>query len=204
VKIEIRQRDKRALIGLGVAALLFLLADQLLLPAYDRLADARETARQREDQLDRYRIAAGRQGIASGVLAQVEAETDRLREQLLPPISNTPGGEAQGARFGTLIESAAEEAGILLRQRDAVETRRLGEGDFEEVSIGLSFDALPEELAAFLGRLRGSETHLAVVRLQVTPIDQALEIPEDRTIARTLQVTMTVAAVRAVEAEASV
>lgn len=200
MKIEIRQRDKRALVALGTAVALFLLADQVLFPAYDWLADAPEAAMQREDELSRYRIAAGRQGVALGVLAQVEEATARLREQLLPSGPNT-GGDAQGVRLETLIEAAAEDAGIVVRQRDAIQTRGLADGAFEEVSIGLGFDALPEELAAFLERLRGNPTHLAVTRLQVTPIDQSVEVPEDRSIARELRVTMTVAAVRSASQE---
>ncbi len=201
MKIEIRQRDKRALVALGFAVLLFFLVDQVLLPAYDWLADAPETARQSEDQLSRYRIAAGRQGIALGALAQVEEATERLRAQLLSGSPNSQGGDAQAVRLETLIETAAEDAGIVVRQRDAIQTRGLADGAFEEVSIGLGFDALPEELAAFLERLRGSPTHLAVTRLQVAPIDQAVEVPEDRSIARELRVAMTVAAVRAASQE---
>src|SRR5262245_2643183 len=48
VKIEIRQRNRRALIMLMLALAIYGVADWLILPAYDRIAAAQETAADKE------------------------------------------------------------------------------------------------------------------------------------------------------------
>jgi hypothetical protein len=194
VKIEIRRRDRHALLGLGAAVIVFLVVGQVLLPAYDRLAEAPEAARQKEEDLVRYRRAAERAGVALGVIADVEGAIARIESRLVPAGS----ANAVSVRLQAILEAAAEDAGIVLLQQNASQSRDLADGAYREISMGLNFQALPAELDAFLSRLRADPTHLAVTRLQITPIDQSTEVPEDGILGRGLQVTMTVAAVAGV------
>jgi len=62
VKLQIRQRDRRALLLLALGVFVYAIAEIVVLPVYDRMNAARELAADKENQLRRYRRAQLRKG----------------------------------------------------------------------------------------------------------------------------------------------
>jgi len=62
MKLAVRQRDRRALMLLGAAVLIYTLSDWIILPAYDRIMAGPEIAAEKEQHLRRYRRAQARKG----------------------------------------------------------------------------------------------------------------------------------------------
>jgi hypothetical protein len=89
MKIEIRDRDRRALLALALAIGLYGFIVELALPAWDRLGQAPGIAAERELQLQRYRRALVRQGRyeeLEGVVEarQAESESVLIGADMLP------------------------------------------------------------------------------------------------------------------------
>src|SRR5580704_9003879 len=57
MKIEIRSRDKRALLGLAGALGIYFAASLVIIPAYDRLTTVADTVQGKEGELRKYRRA---------------------------------------------------------------------------------------------------------------------------------------------------
>ena len=81
MKLEIRERDRRALLLLIGATLVYVILSYGLLPAFDVLKEASSGVGDRELQLSKYRRALVRKGRYAQLLDQVIL-ADRHREFL--------------------------------------------------------------------------------------------------------------------------
>src|SRR6185295_16655502 len=103
MKFAMRQRDKRALILLTLALTIYVAADWFVLPAYDRLAAAADSATDKETQLKRYRRAELRKGQYEGLL-KTASERVAKSESVLIPAANL---SLAAAEMQSLVEGAA-------------------------------------------------------------------------------------------------
>ena len=192
MKLQIRQRDRRALLLLGVSLGLYFVLSEVAFPAYDRLAAAVDIALDREDQLRRYRRAVVR-----------KADYGQLLEEARQRVEDGEGLLIRGdnpslasAELQTIIEEVAEATGIELGQRNMSAARQKDEF-FNEITMTLGFECTPGQLVAFLEQLRGSEKLVAVRSIQIGPLSVVDAVSEGMELLKDVRVSLTVGAVLA-------
>ena len=125
MKIRIRDRDRRALIGLALAVALYAVTVELVLPQWDRLREAPELAANSESQLQRYRRAILRQGRYEE-LEGVVAARDGEFESLLNFAADSES--LASVELQSIVESVAADFGVVFGERNiyrAPDARRL-------------------------------------------------------------------------------
>ncbi len=189
MKIQIRDRDRRALIGLTLALAVYLTMSELVFPAYDRLALASEAAVDKEDQLRRYRRALSRQTRDTELISEAR---DRVAELDGRWIQAESEGLAS-VQLQALVEEASQGAGIGVEQRNIVGMRQLDDY-FGETTMTLSFDATPDQLVQFLTDLRVAPKVLTVGSIEIRPLEVVHEVPDQGELEKTLRVSLSVGA----------
>jgi Tfp pilus assembly protein PilO len=189
VKVEIRQRDRRALILLFVALVILGLAYSVVLPAYDRISAARELAAEKENQLRRYRRAELRKGQYADLLKTAD-ERIKKSESVVIAAASLPLASAE---LQSLIENASNKVGLMVGQRIVGNPRRLN-NFYAEVPMTLSFECTPGQLVSFLSELRSLPRFVSVRLLQVNPTMLVFEAPKGVDLIKNVRANITVAA----------
>jgi Tfp pilus assembly protein PilO len=189
VKIQIRQRDRRALILLATALAVYVLADRFVLPAYDRLAAASDRAVEKETQLRRYRRAELRKGQYEGLL---KTANDTLSKSESGVITATNLSLAS-AELQSLIENAGNKVGLMIGQRAVGTARRLNDF-YAEIPMTLNFESTPGQLVAFLNEVRTLPRFVTVRNLQVSPVAPVFEAPKGQDLTKNVRASVTVSA----------
>ena len=189
MKIEIRQRDRRALLGLAVALVCYVLLTQVVLPGWNRLGDPQATAEDQQDRLRRYRRALLQQGRRAELEEVVRARTLEVESRLI----QVENPALASAELQSRVEAAIVNGGIALGQRNIVGATRLD--DFvSQTAMTVTFECSPSQLRWLLSEFRAAEKFLVVSMLQVIPIQQELGPAEGQNLHKGLRVTLTVAA----------
>ena len=123
MKIEIRQRDRRALFGLAFALAAYGLMKLVALPAYDRLAVAADAVSQKETQLRRYRRAEMRKGQYEDLLKLTTAKIVE-NETVVAVVANDA---AISTNLQSIVEASARKVGVMFSQRTVGGSRKLNE-----------------------------------------------------------------------------
>ena len=189
MKIEIRQRDRRALILLALGLSIYVLADWAVLPAYDRLASAGELAADKEKQLRRYRRAELRKGQYADLL-KLTNESVARNESVVISGANL---SLASAELQSLMESAGTKVGLVVGQRMMGAPRRVNDF-YAEVPMTMSFESTPLQLVSFLDELRLMPRFVTVKTVQVSPVSPVLEAPKGADLTKNVRVNLTVAA----------
>ncbi len=192
MKLEIRRRDRRALLLLGVSLGLYLVLSEVAFPAYNRLAAGVDIALDREDQLRRYRRAVARKADYGQLLEEARRRVEEGEALLIR--GDNPS--LASAELQAVIEEVAEATGIELGQRNMSAARQKDEF-FNEITMSLGFECTPGQLVAFLEQLRGSEKLLAVRSIQIAPLSVVDEVSEGMEVLKDVRVNLTVGAVLA-------
>jgi len=191
MKLKIRQRDRRALAGLIGAAAVYFLFSAVVFPAVDHLKEAAATASEKEQQLRKYRQAVQRKGHYTQLLEQArksvaDAETQLIRGDNPSLASND---------LQNLVEDAAKKVNIDLVQKNVLPARKKDDY-FNEITMSVSFDSTPNQLATFLSNLRSAPKFVTVRNLQLTPLETPTVAPK-KEFKKTVRVNLTVGAVLA-------
>ena len=173
MKIQIRDRDRRALIGLAVAAGLYVLLSFAVLPAFYSLTAAADTAAQKEEELRKYHRAVIRKGHYAGLLAQAQANVAAGEGRLIR--GDNPS--LASVEFQTLVEGVAGQAGVPLGQR-SVSTAKKRDDWFNEITMTMSFECTPNQLTSFLAGIRSLPKLITVRNAQVSPAQVLHEAPK--------------------------
>ena len=187
MKLQMKPRDRRALIILALALIIYEVGTALVLPAYDKLAAARDQASEKESELRRYRRAQLRKG-QYGDLLKTTADRVTKSESAVIAAASAPLASAQ---LQSMIEEAAGKTGLMLGQRTIGTAKRLNDF-YAELPITLSFDSTPGQLVTFLSELRRGPRFLTVRSLQVSPLEAFAEAPKGLAVSKTIRASMTV------------
>lgn len=187
MKLQIKQKDRRALIILALALVIYEVGTAVVLPAYDKLVAARDLVSDKESELRRYRRAQLRKGQYADLL-KVTADRVAKSESAVIVAANAPLASSQ---LQSMIEEAATKTGLMLGQRTIGSVKRLNDF-YAELPVTLSFDSTPGQLVAFLSELRREPRFLTVRSLQVSPVETILEAPKGMAVSKTVRVLMTV------------
>ena len=184
MKIRIRERDRRALLGLALAAGLYVVTVELVLPRWDRLREAPELAANSESQLRRYRRAILRQGRYEELEGLVAARDGELESLLISAESES----LASVELQSIIESVAADIGVVFGERNIIAPRTLDDF-FSETAMSVAFDCTPNQLVSLMAGLRDLETLVTVRELQIQPTPA-----EGQDLTKEWQVSLTVGA----------
>ena len=187
LKLQVKQRDRRALIILALALLTYELATAILIPAYDRLAAARDVAAEKETQLKRYRRAQLRKGQYADLIKTASARVAQSESTVISA-ATLPLASAE---LQAMIEDASNKLGLVVGQRMIGTPKRLNDF-YAELPLTLSFDSTPGQLIAFLNEIRTLPRFLTVRTLQVSPVQPVLDAPKGQELTKNLRVSMTI------------
>ena len=194
MKVELRQRDKRALVLLVLAVGLYIVLKLVAFPIQDRLALAADAAAQKQDDLRRFRRAQLRKG-QYAQLTEIAAKKTKEAEAILV---TAPNASLVSAELQSLVESTAAKVGVNLGQRSIGTPKRLNEF-YAEFPVTLGFESTPGQLIALLSELRAAPKHITIRTLQVSPIQPVQEAPKGSDVSKNVRVNMTLAVMSTAE-----
>ena len=188
MKFEIRERDRRALLLMASAALVYAILTFGLLPAFDALKEASSGANDKEQQLSKYRRALVRKGNYTQLLEQarrnVTADEARFVRGDNPSLA--------AVELQTIVESAAQKSGLELNQRN-ISSARKKDDFFNEITMTVAVEATPAQVSSFLAALRSAPKFMTVRSAQIAPVEVLQEAPK-RNFAKVLRANFTIVA----------
>jgi hypothetical protein len=184
MSVRINPRDRRALIGLALAIVVYVALAELALPAWDRLRDAPRIAGEREAELERYKMALLRRDRYE----ELELFARERRREFDGLSIRAESTSLASVQLQSIVESAATGLGVTLDQRSMIAPRSLDDF-FGETAMAVTFECTPNQLASLLAAFEGSETLLTVRRLDVQPVEF-----DGRNQTKKLRVSLTVGA----------
>jgi hypothetical protein len=190
MKLEIRERDRRALIGLSLAVGMYLMVSMIAFPAYDNLVTAADEASAKEEQLRKYRRALIRKGHYTQLLDQARKNMTEAESRLI----RGENASLASVELQNIVEEAAKKVGIPLGQRN-MSTARKKDAFFNEITMTLSFDSTPNQLTMFLSEIRTAPKFITIRNTQVAPLQALQEAPKKGDFQKTVKVNLTLAAV---------
>lgn len=193
MKIEMRGRDRRALVLLGLAVAVYLAMTELALPAYDRIRSEAGTVASKEDELRKYRGALVSQQHYTQLLDQVKKSLDDGESRLV----RGDNASLASVELQTIVEDAEKKFNIPVGSK-SMSAAKKKDDYFNEISMTLSFDSTPNQLTSFLAELRSAPKFVTVKSLQVAPVQLAQEAPAKGELKKTVRVALTVSAVLAI------
>lgn len=190
MKIQLRQRDRRALLGLAAAVALYLVFSQVLLPALDYVQTGTQEAADKEEQLMKYRRAQIRKGHYEQLLQQARKNVTEAESRLIR--GDNPS--LASVELQSIVEEAAKKVAVDLGQRNMSPARKK-DAFFNEITMTLGFDCTPNQLVTFLSEIRAAPKFVTVRSAQVVPVQVVQEAPPKSDLAKTVRVNLTLAAV---------
>ena len=192
MKVEIRERDRRALIGLALALGAYVLLTMVAFPAFDSLTTAPQGTGEKGEQLMKYRRALIRKGHYTQLLEQarknmIEAESGLVRGD---------NASLASVELQNIVEEAAKTVGIPIGQRN-MSTAKKRDPFFNEITMTLSFESTPNQLTMFLSEIRNASKFVTVRNAQVAPVQVLQEAPKKGDFLKTVRVNLTLAAILA-------
>jgi hypothetical protein len=176
------QRNRRALLLLGVAVALYVGTSQFALPWYDSLKAAPAEAADNAEQLRKYRRELAHRGAYETLTSDIRKKVTDSRQYFF----GTDTGELQ-----KIVEESARSVGIDLAQRSATQSKKLDDMLFE-ITMTTTFESTPGQLVRFLEVLRSSPKVVNVKQAQIDPIQPAFEAPKTGELKKSVRVNLTI------------
>ena len=189
MKLEIRQRDRRAIVLLLAAAALYAVLSFGILPALDSLKHGATGVAEKEEQLSKYRRALVRKGQYVTLLGQVRKGVSDAEGRLIRGDNPT----LAAVELQTIIEDAAKKVGLQLDQRTVSPARKKDEF-FNEIIMTLSFESTPSQMANLLAELRSAPKLITVRNAQIAPTQVIHEAPKKGDFKKMFRANLTIAA----------
>jgi len=177
----IAPRNRRALLLLAVAMVLYVAVSQFFLPAYDNLRAAPAQVVDTTDQLRKYRRELLHRGNYETLTTDLRKKTADASQYFF----------SNPAELQKLVEDGAKSVGIDLAQRSATQSKKVDDL-FTEITMTATFEATPGQLVRFLDELRASPKIVNIRTAQIDPSQIAYEAPKTGEVKKTVRVNMTI------------
>jgi len=189
MKVAIRERDRRAILLLGGAAVVYAVFAFGLLPAFDALKEGASGAGAKEEQLSRYRRALIRKDHYTKLLEQARKDVSALEDRLIRGDNPT----LAAVELQTIVEEAAKKVDVELNQRNISAARKKDE-HFNEITMTLAFEATPAQLTRFLEEIRNASKFITLRTAQIAPTEVIHEAPKKGDVKKMLRANLTISA----------
>jgi hypothetical protein len=194
MKLEFGRFDRRTLIPLVLAVVIFGGLKFVVFPIHDRLVVAGDAAAEKQDELRRYRRAQ----LRKGQYAQLTDLANKKAKEAESGLVTGANASLVSAELQSLAETTAGKVGVTLGQRSVGTPKRLN-GFYSEFPITLGFEATPGQLVSFLAELRAAPKLITVRSLQVSPIQPVQEAPKGADVSKNVRINMTLAVLSTAE-----
>jgi Tfp pilus assembly protein PilO len=181
-----KPRDRKALILLVLALAIYAGTNTFVLPAYDRIANAKDVAADKENLVRRYRRAELRKGQYADLM---KTAADRVTQSETVVIT-APNLSLVSAEFQSLVEDAAKKVGLVVGQRTVGTPKALNDF-YAELPLTISFESTPGQLVSFLNEIRNIPRFMTINSLQVSPTDFVVDPPKGMAVSKNIRVSMT-------------
>ncbi|MGH7369811.1 MAG: type II secretion system protein GspM [Candidatus Methylomirabilaceae bacterium] len=159
--MTIAPRERKFLIGGGIALLVFVLVNYLVVPAVSTQMQVRAEYRDKLQALERYQLVVQGRRRYERRLADADQAFAQLKQQLLPGEKLT----LASADLQQTLHKMAGESGVTIASEN-IHRSKPAEG-FTQVSVELSLNADLKKLRDFLYRIETSKKLLTVPKLVV-------------------------------------
>jgi hypothetical protein len=158
----ISQRDRRAVLIVGIAAAIFLALEFGALPLWDNLQAEREGLEVREQTFRKFREAVESRAAREAEKALLEGQLREAEAGLLP--GETPA--IASAELRTRVQQLAAEHGMEVPTIQFLAERPLGE-EYVQVPLGIQLKGRIDGLVGFLEDCEAGPTTLRVLGLNI-------------------------------------
>ncbi len=159
--MNISSREKRFVLGAGVALIAFLAINYLVVPAISSQLRVRKQSEEKRQALERYQLVVEGKRRYEKKFANAEQLFAQLQEQLLPGDKLT----LAAADLQAVLHEAAGETGVTIVSEN-IHVPKKAEG-FTQVSVELTLNTDLKKLRDFLYEIETSEKLLTVPKLVV-------------------------------------
>ncbi len=192
MKVRIRDRDRRALVGLVIALGIYAVFSFGVLPAFDRLNASPQDASEKEQELRKYRRAAVRKGHYTELLEQARKNMTTAESRLI----RGDNASLASVELQTIVEEAAKKVNVAIAQR-SMSTAKKKDQFFNEITMTLSFESTPNQMTMFFTEIRNAPKFITVRNAQVSPVETVQEAPKKGDLQKTVRVSLTLASILA-------
>jgi hypothetical protein len=182
------QRNRRALVILGVAVVLYLASSQGLLPLYDQMRAASGNVADKTEELRKYRRELSHRGNYEALKTDARKKLDDLKTRFF---TSDAAGTTELQR---IVEEGAKTVGVDLMQRSTTQPRKIDELT-SEINLTTTFEATPNQFVAFLNQLRSAPKIVNVRNAQVDPVQIVYNAPGAGEVRKNLRVNLTITGV---------
>jgi hypothetical protein len=189
MKFEIRERDRRAVLLLAAAAVIYGIVSLGVLPAFDRLKDSSARVGDKEEQLKKYRRAVIRKGHYTPLLELARKNVAEAESRLIRGDNPT----LASVELQTIVEGAAKKVGLDLGQRNITPARKKDDS-FNEITMTLALEATPGQIFGFLAEIRNAPKFVSVRSAQIAPTQVIMEPPKKGDFMKVVRANVTIVA----------
>jgi Tfp pilus assembly protein PilO len=161
--MTIQKRDKVALILGAAAAVIFVLMDFAVLPAWDFLQESRDDLPIRERQLQKSRQLAVQTANYTAAASSAQAALREAENGLLA--SATPA--VASAELQEVVGQLATAEGIEIRSNQFLPAKPLA-SEYTQVPLGIDFQCRLDQLVSFLTHIEQLPRFVAVQKMIIT------------------------------------
>ena len=189
MKVNLREKDRRALLILGLAAGIYVLLSYVFLPVFDKLTLPPSRVSESEEQLKKYRRALIRKGHYTEQLQQARKSVAEAEARFIRGDNPT----LASVELQTIVEEAAKKVSLELGQRN-VSPARKKDDSFNEITMTLALEATPSQIFGFLAELRNAPKYITVRSAQIAPAQILAEPPKKGDFVKVIRANVTIAA----------
>ncbi len=189
MKLDIREKDRRAILILAVAIGIYVLVSYVLLPAFDKLTLPPSRVSETEEQLKKYRRALIRKGHYTEQLQQARKNVAEAEARFVRGDNPT----LASVELQTMVEEAAKKVSLELSQRN-VSPARKKDDSFNEITMTLTVEATPSQIFGFLAEIRNAPKYITVRSAQIAPAQILTEPPKKGDFLKVIRANVTIAA----------
>ena len=189
MKFEIRERDRRALLLMAAAAVIYGVFSFGLLPAFDALREESSGISDKVQQLSKYRRALIRKGNYTQLLEQARKNVGEAEARFIRGDNPT----LASVELQTIVEAAAQKSGLQLNQRN-VSPARKKDDFFNEITMTIAVEGTPSQISGFLAEIRGAPKVISIRSAQIAPAEVIQEAPPKGDFKKMLRANLTISA----------
>ena len=190
MKVQIGQRDRRAILLLGGAMAIYVFLSFVVLPAFDRLKEAAARVSEKETQLKKYRRAVIRKGHYTELLQQGHKNVAEAESRFIHGENPT----LASVELQTIVEDAAKKVGLNLNQRNVSAARKKDDA-FNEITMTLNLESTPPQIFGFLAEIRNAPKYITVRSAQIAQAEVIMEPPKKGDFVKVVRATVAISAV---------
>jgi Type II secretion system (T2SS), protein M subtype b len=189
MKLDLREKDRRAIFILALATGLYVLVSYVLLPAFDKLTLTPSRVSETEEQLKKYRRALIRKGHYTEQLQQAHKNLAEAEARFIRGDNPT----LASVELQSIVEEAAKKVSLELSQRN-VSPARKKDDFFNEITMTLAVEATPSQVFGFLAEIRNAPKYITVRNAQFSPVQVLTEPPKKGDFLKVIRANITIAA----------